>query len=203
MVTKPGKVPCYRTVKPGYIEFIVAGPLCIANMSSNSTISPTYDALKICYIGGVVRNSFTLHTINLTTTALIAMLSPVTVVGNALVLAAIWRNQSLRTPSYILLSGLAFTDFCTGLITQPFYVASRLLCLELSQEMKASQLSFLPYVTAIAAGCANYFNSLTLLLVTLVSIERWLHMTRRSLLTVRRSCLVVAMISVLLIPIKW
>ena len=47
----------------------------------------------------------------------VALLSPVAVVGNGLVLAAIWRNPSLRTPSYILLAGLAITDFCTGLIT--------------------------------------------------------------------------------------
>ena len=55
--------------------------------------------------------------------AIVAILSPVAAAGNALVLAAIWRNQSLRTPSYVLLAGLAFTDFCTGLITQPVYVA--------------------------------------------------------------------------------
>jgi len=34
-----------------------------------------------------------------------------------------------------------------------------------------------------------------------MSIEIWLHMTRRSLLIVRRSCLVVAVTSLLLIPV--
>ena len=38
---------------------------------------------------------------------LIAALSPIAVVGNALILAAVWRNHSLRTPYYILLCELA------------------------------------------------------------------------------------------------
>ena len=47
--------------------------------------------------------------------------SPVAVVGNALIIATIWRNSSLRTPSYIFLDGIAITDFFTGLITQPAF----------------------------------------------------------------------------------
>ena len=58
------------------------------------------------------------------------MLSPVAVVGNALVLAAVWRNPSLRTPSYTLLTGLAITDLCTGVVTYPFYVAAMLMLLK-------------------------------------------------------------------------
>ena len=50
-----------------------------------------------------------------------ALSSPVAIVSNTLVVTAIWRNSSLRTPSYILLAGLAITDFFTGLITQPAY----------------------------------------------------------------------------------
>ena len=67
------------------------------------------------------------HGISLILLIVIAVLEPVTVVGNALVLAAIWRNPSLRTPSYILLAGLAFTDFCTGIITEPCFSANELL----------------------------------------------------------------------------
>ena len=55
-----------------------------------------------------------------------SLLAPMAIVANALILAAIWTNLSLRTPSYVLLAGLAFTDFCTGLLTQPFYVVYKL-----------------------------------------------------------------------------
>ena len=43
----------------------------------------------------------------------IACSSPMAVVGNAFVLAAVWRKTSARTST-------ALTDFLTGLIAQPF-----------------------------------------------------------------------------------
>ena len=89
----------------------------------------------------------------------VALLSPVAVVGNGLVLAAIWRSPSLRTPSYILLAGLAITDFCTGLITQPLYITN-----ELTSLLEPSK----DYSMALAIGflCFEYFGNLSILTVT-------------------------------------
>ena len=117
------------------------------------------------------------------------------VAGNALVLAAIWRDPSLRTPSYIILSGLAFTDLCTGLVTQPFHVTIEVMCQVQRKAAENSRLSYLFYATKLTAGCGTFFTSLTLTLITLMSIERWLHTTRRSLLTMRRGCFIVALAS--------
>ena len=122
----------------------------------------------------------------------VAILSPVAVVGNALVLGAIWRNPSLRTPSYILLAGLAFTDFSTGLITQPFYAAMEL------KDLSTSLLNRI--VVAIANGSGMYFIPMTTSIITLMSIERWLHMTRRSLLTVRRVYSTLAVVHLVILP---
>ena len=121
-----------------------------------------------------------------------AILSPVAVVGNALVLAAIWRNPSLRTPSYILLAGLAFTDFSTGLITQPFYAAMELM------NLSGSLVN--PIVVAIANGSGMFFIPMTTSIITLMSIERWLHMTRRSLLTVPRVYSALAVLHLVIFP---
>ena len=116
------------------------------------------------------------------------------VAGNVLVLLAIWKNPSLRTPSYVILSGLAFTDLMTGLVTGPLHIASEVGCLQEPNRIKQY------WNVAIAAGlCGSYFIYLTELLITLMSVERWLHMTRRSLLNVGRSCLIVAIISLLLL----
>ena len=52
-----------------------------------------------------------------------ALFSFFAVATNTLILAIIWKNSSFRTPSYILLAGLAATDFASGLITQPLYAA--------------------------------------------------------------------------------
>ena len=120
----------------------------------------------------------------------LAILSPVAAVVNALVLAAIWRNPSLRTPSYILLAGLAFTDFSTGLSTQPIYVATNvILLIEHPSEMVQKKTSYIT-IRALSYGFATFFGNITIMTITLMSIERWLHMTRRSLITVRRACFV-------------
>ena len=58
------------------------------------------------------------------TAVVIAVLSPVAVVANALILATIWKRTFVRTSFHLLLTGLALTDFCTGLIAQPFFAAS-------------------------------------------------------------------------------
>ena len=58
------------------------------------------------------------YTVTLTVCVVTSLLAPITVVANALILVAIWKNPSLRTPSYVLPAGLAYTDFCTGLLTQ-------------------------------------------------------------------------------------
>ena len=132
----------------------------------------------------------------------VAILSPVAVTGNSLVLTAIWRNSSLRTPSYILLTGLAVTDFCTGLITQPFYVASinQLLFLvpsDIDHLDMSSCPTFYLAIRLVNDRCGNYFFILTMMTITVISIERWLHMSRRSLVTVGRTCVVVAVLLLL------
>ena len=119
---------------------------------------------------------------------IIVVLSPVAVVGNAVVLAAIWKRSFQRTPFHILLSVLAFSDLCTGI---------------------ATSIMSIPYLynhtfetaeSAIGILCETYLVSLTILVITLMSIERWLHMTRRSLVTSRRGCLIAAVSLVVPIP---
>ena len=102
--------------------------------------------------------------------AIIVVLAPVAVVGNALVLAAIWRTSFQRTTFHILLSVLAFTDLLTG-VTSPLMSIPYLL-----------DHSF-GVVSMSGIFISTYLVSLTILVITLMSIERWLHMTHRSLLT--------------------
>ncbi|XP_078344955.1 uncharacterized protein LOC144630472 [Oculina patagonica] len=157
---------------------------------TNSTTKPPLDKNSVFYAS------------TLSASVLLALFSPVTVTLNGLVLAAIWRKPSLRTPSYILLAGLAFTDFCIGLIVQPIVVAIGLIYLTDHQMILADRNSwpsaFLK-TAAISKSCSSYFSVVTILIMTFMSIERWLHMSRRSLVTVRRASFTVAVL--LLIPI--
>ena len=121
------------------------------------------------------------------TSIAIALLPPVTVAGNALILAAVWRNNFLRTPFHILLSGLAFTDLCTGIVAQPFYSVTFLMCSVNSTVVYGSP-RLLAALRTIGEGSGMYFIAVTVLILTVISTERWLVISHRSLFTQRRAC---------------
>ncbi len=81
------------------------------------------------------KSSYVYYQVTLTSCVVTSLLAPMAVVGNAFILAAIWKNPSLRTPSYVLLAGLAFTDFCTGLLSQPFFAMYLLAILAGNRKM--------------------------------------------------------------------
>ena len=120
--------------------------------------------------------------------AINALLSVVAVTGNTLILTVIWKNSSLRSPSYILLVGLAATDFATGLITQPLYVAYIFAGHNCT-------------VVAAADVASHYFSIVTAETITMMSVERWLHMSRRSLITVRRAYVIYGIL--LFLPVAY
>ena len=170
-------------------------------MSNNTTVTLPYSVLGLCSFDGVPRERTLgiIDDLNFSISIIIALMSPVAVTGNALILITIWKYPSLRTASSIFLCGLAFTDLCTGLLTQPFLVATELLCLKKPQEIE-DRVSFLVFAKVISEGCGTYFAALTVLVMTFMSIERWLHMsTRRSLVTMQRVCM--ALVGLLLLPI--
>lgn len=109
------------------------------------------------------------------------LLSPVAMAGNTLVLTSIWRNPSLKTPSYLILGGLAFTDFFTGLLIQPLYAVNVLA------EFKENTQLFC-IANRILDQVGPYFFTVTMETISFMSIERWLHMSRRSLITKGRVC---------------
>ena len=167
-------------------------------MNDNVTNSTTSSPLE---------NNSTAFPIVLSFTVLLALFSPIAVIGNALVCAAIWRNSSFRTPSYILLAGLAFTDVCNGLFVQPFYVANGLIYLTDTRQIKLSEKMTWPaaYITtkAISNGFGASCFQVTMLLMTFLSIERWLHMTRRSFITVHRTKMTLIVLLLIPIPLAW
>lgn len=132
-------------------------------------------------------------TVNIFTCVIVALLSPVAVLGNGLVLAAIWRNASLRTPSYIFLGGLALTDFCTGLLGEPFYVLYRVAELVVDKRLYC-------ITNPIAHSIIPYLVIITGVTLTAMAVERWLLMSHRRV-TVRRVYLTQGVC--LLIPIPY
>ena len=93
-----------------------------------------------------------------------AVLSPVAVFGNGLVLAVIWKFSQLHTNSNILIFSLATTDILVGLIVQPSFVAyiASKLRLDFSCEALISYL----FTEIFCLG-------LSILMLSLISCERF------------------------------
>lgn len=116
-----------------------------------------------------------IYTVTMTTSIIIAVLTPVTVTSNLLVILAIWRNDSLRSPSYFLLAILSVEYFASGLLFQPWYAAIAIVrVLKPSSLIKAP-----PFVLHSHLIIGTYATLTSILTVTLIAIERWLYMSRR------------------------
>ena len=124
------------------------------------------------------------HAVSLGSAVITAITFPLTVLGNALVLLAIWRNRSMRSPSFFLLGMLSFEYFLCGLIIQPFYAAKELGVVLKSQKQEvvvpsSDRSAAALYVNLIAGGFGTILMAITISTVTLMALERWMHMTQR------------------------
>lgn len=161
-------------------------------MTNNSSYTvPTEETSPACLV--YIIRPLTNH-VALVTTVINAILSFVAMAGNALILATIWRSASLRTPSYILLGGLAFTDFCTGLITQSSYVVFRVASM-------TNNMRLFCVARSICLNSGLFFTSVTTANIAFMAIERWMHMNRHSLLTKRRVIVIDSVILVFLLAL--
>ena len=117
-----------------------------------------------------------------------ALLIPICITGNVLVLAAVWRNPSLRTPSIILQCSLAVSDLLVGLLALPLDIAVALT--PLSQVSSDSRLSQARLVLTIQLCCVSLDT------MTAISVDRYLalryHMRYPNLMTSKRATCVAA-----------
>ncbi|XP_068728898.1 high-affinity lysophosphatidic acid receptor-like [Montipora capricornis] len=153
--------------------------------------------LRCCFAEAAEMKYKTYFSIIFASSIVFLILSPVAVVGNALILAAIWKRTFQRTRLYVLLSGLAFSDFCIGLIVQPLLALLFFLFLDESGVVDAQKNLNAYIITHVGLMSGTFFSNVELILITLLSIERWLHMSRRSLMmTPHRRCLAVTLLLV-------
>ena len=105
-----------------------------------------------------------------------APLMLISILGNALVLAAIIRTPSIRSTSMIFLCSLAVSDLLVGLIVQPIFIA-----LQLAKD---------PYVAHVWSVTGPSLCSVSLLTITAITVDRFLtlhyHMRYATLVTKSR-----------------
>lgn len=120
---------------------------------------------------------------NVLTCILNAVFAVPAIIGNFLVLFAIWKTQLNRSPSNILLSTLAFADLQVGLIVQTSFVAYKL-----TEIFRAAEMSCYARFVNIVFGYAT--TAVSLFTLTAIAIERFLalhlHLRYKEVITKRR-----------------
>jgi len=105
------------------------------------------------------------------------------IVGNVLVVIAIWRTQLKRSPSNILLSTLAFSDLQVGLTVQTSFV-----CYKMAEIFRADKLACYGRFVNIVFGYS--ITAVSLLTLTAIAIERFLalrlHLRYKEVITKKR-----------------
>ena len=117
------------------------------------------------------------------TSVLNALLIPICIAGNVLVLAAVWRNPSLRTPSIILLCSLAVSGLFVGFLALPVNIAIALTPLSrVSSDSLLSKARFFLIIQLCGVSLET---------MTAISVDRYLalryHMRYPNMMTSRRA----------------
>ena len=119
------------------------------------------------------------------------VLSLTATIGNVLVLYAVWKKPTLRSPSILLLCGLASTDLAVGLIVQPLFIASSLI--DLHTRSETLKLTFRRGYNSIAFSLCG----VSLCIIAGTSLDRLIAIVKPlqypSIVTVRRvTCILLA-----------
>ena len=88
------------------------------------------------------------------------------IIGNTLVLHAVWKTPTLRSPSMVLLCGLAFSDLAVGAVVQPLFIANDLM--GLYSQSQRLQHSFLNVYNIFGFSLCG----ISLCTITAISIDR-------------------------------
>ena len=107
-----------------------------------------------------------------------APLMLLSIIGNALVLVAILRTPSIRSPSVIFLCNLAVSDLLVGLVVEPAYIAEQIVRTVTVPQKAVKTMGF--------AGC-----SVSLWTITAITVDRFLalhyHLQYPNLMTTSRA----------------
>ena len=111
--------------------------------------------------------------------------------GNSLILIALHKESSLHPPSKLLLRSLATTDLCVGLCSEPLTVIYWMS--EVNKDW-----NICPLVSSASALTSSILNSVSLLTLTAISVDRLLalllRLQYRQGVTLKRTYVVVSTI---------
>ena len=121
----------------------------------------------------------------ITVMALNIFISITATAGNLLVLVTIGRSPHLHSPSNTLLFGLALSDLCVGLVSEPLTVSFQIVLFKNSSKITSCTLVNTLSLTS------TFLTAVTLLTVTAMSVDRYLaiylHLRYEQLVTEKRA----------------
>ena len=132
-------------------------------MSSNHTRADE----SCIFLKRAVEQSLQVLIANIITCILDSLLFVSAPVNNALIVYAIWRTNSLHSPSNTLLCCLAVTDCLTGLIVAPLNIVTKF-----GEMFRVIKIYCVGGV--LASSMAHITGSVSLLTLALIAIERYL-----------------------------
>lgn len=119
------------------------------------------------------------------------------ILGSLLVLFAIRRTPSMRLSSKVLLCSMAFSDLSVGLIVQPSFALHKLV-----EHKLVKCITGLVY--DLSSGHLSVASLLTMVLINIISLDKLmalhLKLRYRTVVTYKRSFVVVAVVWVISIP---
>ena len=98
-------------------SLLVTSLLCLVTPSFEET-------LKQSTVGGNITDA--IKKVVVINCAVNIPLAITSIIGNLLVLHAVWKTPTLHVPSVVLLCGLALSDLTVGAVVQPFFIANDL-----------------------------------------------------------------------------
>ena len=98
------------------------------------------------------------------------VLALTSIIGNTLVLHAVWKTPTLRSPSMFLLCGLALSDLAVGSVAQPLFITNDLITLYRQSGAPIHMSLFLNIYNMLGFS----FCGISLCTVAAISVDRLL-----------------------------
>ena len=151
-------------------------------MDLNNEMNTTQELL--CY--GIPASTLVLNSkILITLMVLHPFISITATIGNLLVLVTIWRRPILHSPSNTLLFGLALSDLCVGVVSEPLHIGFQAELFNKSGKITSCTLTKVRNLTSV------FLTVVTVLTVTAMSVDRYLaiylHLRYEQLVTDKRT----------------
>ena len=96
-------------------------------MNNSSANSPTNQTNPLSCSLEILNSESRHYGLNISIIAINTPFAIFAVLSNLVVLITVYKNQELRVPANVLLCSLALTDLLVGLVTQPLFIAWRLM----------------------------------------------------------------------------